>query len=49
MGVGGRNHLNLPQKKYRSVGEANVRDLVSQFETVAGMSDRLNLLFRAAA
>ena len=45
--AGGRNHLNLPQRGHRPIGEANLPDLVSQFEIVAGARDRLNLLFWA--
>ncbi len=34
--AGGRNHQNLRTQKSRPVGAADVRDLVSQFEMVAG-------------
>jgi hypothetical protein len=47
--AGGRNHLNLRQQKGRPVVAADLCDLASLFEIIAGMSNRLNLLFRAAA
>jgi hypothetical protein len=46
--AGGRNHLNFRRQKERYVGGADLRYLVSQFEIVAGTSNRLDLLFRAA-
>ncbi len=49
MVAGGRYHLNLRQQKGRPVGAADLCDLASRFEIIIGMSNRLNLLFRAAA
>jgi site-specific DNA recombinase len=36
VGAGGRNHQDLRTQKSRPVGAADVRDLISQFEMVAG-------------
>lgn len=47
--AGGRNHQNLRTQKSRPVGAADLRDLASQFEMVAGARNHLKLLFRAAA
>lgn len=47
--AGGRNHQNLRTQKSRPVGAADLRDVISQFEMVAGACTHLNLLFRTAA
>lgn len=46
--AGGRNHQDLRTQKSRLVGAADVRDLASQFEMVAGAGNHLKLLFQAA-
>jgi hypothetical protein len=47
--AGGRNHLNLRQQISRPVRAADLCDLASRFEIIIGTSNRLNVLFRAAA
>ncbi|WVX50740.1 hypothetical protein ROLI_038400 [Roseobacter fucihabitans] len=47
--AGGRSNLNLQTKDGHSVGAADLRELASQVEMVAGARSNLKLLFRAAA
>lgn len=42
---GGRSNLNLQTKDGRPVGAADLRDLASQVEMVAGARNQLYLLF----
>lgn len=47
--AGGRSNLNLQTKDGHPVGAADLRELASQVEMVAGARSGLKLLFQAAA